>query len=93
LLGLIQRLPHSYRTVFNLYAIEGYTHDEIGELLNIAPGTSKSNLHKARQKLKLMIASMDISTKNINYNGMDYTAIAVIKQVDPIGGFVGKHIK
>ncbi|WP_448697719.1 RNA polymerase sigma factor [Mucilaginibacter sp. AW1-3] len=55
LLALVQKLPQAYRTVFNLYAIDGYTHDEIGEILGINPGTSKSNLHKARQKLQQMI--------------------------------------
>jgi len=55
LLAMVQRLPQAYRTVFNLYAIEGYTHDEIGKLLGISDGTSKSNLFKARDKLKDMI--------------------------------------
>jgi predicted DNA-binding protein (UPF0251 family) len=52
---MVHRLPQAYRTVFNLYAIEGYTHNEIGELLGISEGTSKSNLFKARDKLKKMI--------------------------------------
>jgi RNA polymerase sigma factor (sigma-70 family) len=55
LLGLVQRLPQAYRTVFNLFAIDGYGHDEIAEMLGINAGTSKSNLHKARQKLQKMI--------------------------------------
>ncbi len=55
LLAMIQRLPNAYRTVFNLYAIEGYNHEEIGDLLGISAGTSKSNLFKAREKLKQMI--------------------------------------
>ncbi|MDT3405527.1 RNA polymerase sigma factor [Mucilaginibacter terrae] len=55
LLAMIQQLPQAYRTVFNLYAIEGYTHEEIGEMLGINEGTSKSNLFKAREKLKKMI--------------------------------------
>jgi len=55
LLAMVQKLPQAYRTVFNLYAIEGYTHEEIGELLGISDGTSKSNLFKAREKLKKMI--------------------------------------
>jgi len=54
-IGLLQRLPPSYRTVFNLYAIEGYTHDEIANLLNIATGTSKSNLFKAKEQLKVIL--------------------------------------
>ena len=52
LIALVQQLSPAYRAVFNLYAIEGYTHEEIGELLHISVGTSKSNLHKAREKLK-----------------------------------------
>ena len=64
LLTMIQRLPHAYRTVFNLFVIEGYPHDEIASMLNISPGTSKSNLHKARQKLKLMIINADSSANS-----------------------------
>ncbi|MCQ6960249.1 RNA polymerase sigma factor [Mucilaginibacter aquariorum] len=56
LLDMIGQLPRAYRTIFNLFAIEGYTHEEIGDMLNISTGTSKSNLHKAREKLKIMIA-------------------------------------
>jgi RNA polymerase sigma-70 factor (ECF subfamily) len=48
LLAFIQDLSPQYRTVFNLYAIEGYSHKEISELLNISEGTSKSNLSRAR---------------------------------------------
>jgi len=56
LLALVQSLPQAYRTVFNLFAIDGYGHEEIAEMLGINEGTSKSNLHKARQKLQKMIA-------------------------------------
>ena len=52
LLTLVRALPPAYQAVFNLYAIEGYTHKEIGELLHINEGTSKSNLAKARMKLQ-----------------------------------------
>ena len=56
---LINKLPTGYRVVFNLYAIEGHSHDEIAEMLNISSGTSKSQLFKARKllqkKLELMI--------------------------------------
>jgi RNA polymerase sigma-70 factor (ECF subfamily) len=55
---LIAELPPGYRTIFNLYAIEGYTHDEIANLLNISAGTSKSQLSRARmllqQKIKMI---------------------------------------
>ena len=52
MLGLIRQLPVGYRTVFNLYAIEGYTHQEIGEMLGISVGTSKSQLSRAKKLLQ-----------------------------------------
>lgn len=55
LLGLIQELPPAYKMVFNLYAIDGYTHKEIGEMLSISIGTSKSNLSRARKLLQLKV--------------------------------------
>jgi len=51
LLFKIQSLPLGYRTVFNLYAIEGYKHHEIAEKLNISVGTSKSQFARARKML------------------------------------------
>lgn len=52
LLKIIQELPDRYRLVFNLYVLDGYSHKEIAEMLNINIGTSKSNLARARQILK-----------------------------------------
>lgn len=52
ILELIQKLPDGYRTIFNLYAIEGYSHREIGEMLKISEGTSKSQLARARYQLQ-----------------------------------------
>jgi len=52
IVGMIQELTPKYRMVFNLYAIEGYNHKEISELLNISEGTSKSNLSRARAILQ-----------------------------------------
>ncbi|MCA0396613.1 MAG: hypothetical protein LCH51_04360 [Bacteroidetes bacterium] len=52
--ALVLQLPVGYRTVFNLYEIEGYSHIEIAEALGIAVGTSKSQLSKARQLLQKM---------------------------------------
>lgn len=52
---LILQLPEGYRTVFNLYEIEGYNHTEISEKLNISVGTSKSQLSKAKAYLKNLI--------------------------------------
>ncbi len=51
LLNLIYNLPKGYRTVFNMYVIEGYSHKEIGEKLGISENTSKSQLSKARSSL------------------------------------------
>jgi RNA polymerase sigma-70 factor (ECF subfamily) len=55
LLSMVQQLPNAYRTVFNLFAIEGFSHEEIATQLGISTGTSKSNLFKAREKLKTMV--------------------------------------
>jgi RNA polymerase sigma-70 factor (ECF subfamily) len=52
LLGLIQDLPPRYKMVFNMYAIEGYGHKEIAEMMGINEGTSKSNLNRARKILQ-----------------------------------------
>lgn len=52
LLAAIQKLPAGYRTVFNLYVIEGYTHKEIGDLLHISENTSKSQLFAAKRSLR-----------------------------------------
>ncbi|MEJ5993494.1 RNA polymerase sigma factor [Pedobacter sp. Du54] len=55
LINLVQKLSYAYRTVFNLFAIDGYTHEEIASLLQISVGSSKSNLFKARENLKKML--------------------------------------
>ena len=52
LLSIIQELPDRYRLVFNLYALDDYSHKEIAEMLDISTGTSKSNLARARLILK-----------------------------------------
>lgn len=52
LLQIIQELPDRYRLVFNLYVLDGYSHKDIANMLNINVGTSKSNLARARQILK-----------------------------------------
>ncbi|WOD44686.1 RNA polymerase sigma factor [Hwangdonia lutea] len=52
LLKIIQELPDRYRLVFNLYVLDGYSHKEIADMLDINVGTSKSNLARARQILK-----------------------------------------
>lgn len=52
LMKMVANLPHQYRLVFNLYALEGYKHKEIAELLNISEGSCKSNLSRARAILQ-----------------------------------------
>jgi len=91
LLKMVQVLPQGYRTVFNLFAIEGYSHEEIAVMLHINMGTSKSNLHKARQKLKAMILTTDGAANNTNYpNDSNYTPMAAINKVDKPGVFLNK---
>jgi RNA polymerase sigma-70 factor (ECF subfamily) len=60
LLMLIQKLTPSYRIVFCLSVIDGYTHEEIAEQLNISVGASKSNLSRAREKLREMLSKINI---------------------------------
>ena len=55
IIDALQELTPAYRTVFNLYVIEGYPHKEIARILNITESTSRSNLVKARSKLKAII--------------------------------------
>jgi RNA polymerase sigma factor (sigma-70 family) len=57
LMGIIRELPPKYRMVFNLYAIEGYSHKEISKMMNISEGTSKSNLSRARVILQRRVGS------------------------------------
>ena len=56
-LQLLERLPPAYRTVFGLFVADGYSHEEIAELLHISIGTSKSNLSRARQHLKKLLSN------------------------------------
>ncbi len=56
---LIENLPIGYKTVFNLYAIEGYSHQEIAEMLGIQEGTSKSQLSRARGLLQQKLNELD----------------------------------
>ncbi len=57
LLKIIQELPERYRMVFNLYVLDGYSHNDISNMLGIAVGTSKSNLSRARLILKDKVES------------------------------------
>ena len=57
---LIQLLPEGYRLVFNLYVVDGYTHPDIAEMLGISVGTSKSQLHAAKQLLQKRLLEMGV---------------------------------
>lgn len=59
LLKLISNLPDGYRIVFNLYVIEGYSHEEIGQMLHIQPSTSRSQLVKARKMLQKQLIELE----------------------------------
>ena len=56
LIALVQSLSTAYRTVFNMYVIDGFKHEEIAKALQISVGTSKSNLSKARAQLRDMVS-------------------------------------
>jgi RNA polymerase sigma-70 factor (ECF subfamily) len=68
LLTLVAQLPDGYRTVFNLFAIEGYSHAEISQLLQISESTSKSQLRKARLSLAQSIKSTFNESAQSNHN-------------------------
>lgn len=78
LLAMVQRLPQGYRTVFNLFAIEGYGHEEIADMLGISTGTSKSNLFKARAKLRDMIKEADDFYKTSGGRLVNYSTVAMV---------------
>jgi RNA polymerase sigma-70 factor (ECF subfamily) len=61
LLKMLESLPVGYRTVFNMYAIEGYSHKEISDTLGIDEGTSRSQLAKARKTLQDMVMKTERS--------------------------------
>jgi len=65
LLDIIRELPPKYRMVFNLFAIEGYSHKEISEMINISEGTSKSNLSRARVILQKKVNLYTGLKKNV----------------------------
>lgn len=68
LVSKIQKLPIGYRTVFNLYAVEGYSHKEIGEMIDISIGTSKSQYSRARKILIRELELEEIETeKKLKY--------------------------
>ncbi|MFC0771717.1 RNA polymerase sigma factor [Terrimonas alba] len=66
---LIRQLPQGYQVIFNLHAIEGYTHVEIGEMLGISDGTSRSQYSRARNLLITWIERYTLEKKNEKYAG------------------------
>lgn len=64
LLSFIQELPDRYRLIFNLYALDNFSHKEIAEMLHISEGTSKSNLSRARQLLKTKVEEYQLKKEN-----------------------------
>ena len=64
LLKIIQELPDKYRLVFNLYVLDGYSHKDISEMMEISIGTSKSNLSRAKQILKEHIEEHKLRNKS-----------------------------
>lgn len=71
LLKMVGRLPMGYRTIFNLYAIEGYSHQEIADMLDISVNTSKSQLSRARALLQKTLSSVSgiLKEKEISHEG------------------------
>ncbi|ARK09519.1 sigma-70 family RNA polymerase sigma factor [Fibrella sp. ES10-3-2-2] len=69
LLRLVAQLPDGYRTVFNLYAIEGYSHAEIAALTGISEGTSKSQLSRARALLQQKVRTLEADSKSASIYG------------------------
>jgi RNA polymerase sigma-70 factor (ECF subfamily) len=72
ILKLLQELPPQYRLVFNLYEIEGYSHEEIGEILKIPVGTSKSHLSRAKQRLKALVTEQLSARAAVRVQGSNF---------------------
>lgn len=65
----MERLPEGMRRVLVLHDVEGYTHEEIGEMLGVAPGTCKSQLFKARAKMRQLLAPAPAPTEGMETCG------------------------
>ncbi len=68
IMALVQELSPGYRTVFNMYVVEGYTHKEIADMLGISEGTSKSQLSRAKVILQEMVKKFLNSDGEARYN-------------------------
>jgi len=69
LADLIRQLPQGYQVIFNLHAVEGFTHVEIGEMLGISDGTSRSQYSRARNLLITWIDNYSLEQKKASYAG------------------------
>jgi RNA polymerase sigma-70 factor (ECF subfamily) len=67
IMACVQELSPAYRTVFNMFVVEGFSHVEIAKRLGISEGTSKSNLAKARMRLQQMLERMNRVVKKTEY--------------------------
>ncbi len=67
LADIVRQLPPGYQTIFNLYAIEGYNHVEIGKMLGISEGTSRSQYSRARALLISWLEKQSVTQKKTNY--------------------------
>jgi RNA polymerase sigma factor (sigma-70 family) len=67
LADLIRQLPQGYQVIFNLHAVEGFTHVEIGEMLGISDGTSRSQYSRARNLLITWIKNYSVEKKKASY--------------------------
>lgn len=64
ILEIFNRMPDLYRMIFNLYEVEGYNHDEIGGMLSIAPGTSRSHLSRAKKMIRKIYTDQRKNQRN-----------------------------
>jgi RNA polymerase sigma factor (sigma-70 family) len=64
ILKAMEQLPHGFRIVFSLYMIEGYDHEEIAGILNISESTSKSQLHRAKAKIREIVLNQSTNGKD-----------------------------
>jgi RNA polymerase sigma-70 factor (ECF subfamily) len=69
LADMIRQLPTGYQAIFNLHAIEGYTHVEIGKILGVHEGTSRSQYMRARTLLISWLEQKNVSLKKEKYAG------------------------
>ena len=68
MMRILEKLPDGYKMVFNLYAIEGYSHKEIADMLNISEGTSKSQLSKSRKYIQVLFQQNSIEENDTRTN-------------------------